>query len=279
MSRPADYTTDDLRKALQNLPLAKGDILFGHSNLGFFGRPAEVNGSDALCEMFLDVIMERLGGNGTLIVPTFTYSFPRQQIFDPQNTPSGMGMFAEWIRRHPDARRSVDPSYSVAAIGANAESLTRDSPENSFAKDGFFGRFLAAEGKILNLNFDAGSTFLHFVERELGCSYRFDKTFEGVIEIGGNKRMAKNTIYVRYLSSPATEPVFEAFDTLARSKKLYVTNQLGRCEMGTIAARDCFELLRNTLPVRPWLLTKAEAMGGMPALEPEPEFQPCIAQK
>jgi len=273
VTRPADYSADDLRQQLGRLPLSRGDVIFSHSNLGFFGRAAGVSGADDLCQMFFDVLMERLGGTGTIVVPTFTYSFPRQKVFNPGLSPSGMGVFAEWIRRHPDARRSIDPSYSVAAVGDQAEFLTASAPENSFGRGSFFGRFHEIGGRVLNLNFDAGSTFLHYVERELNCTYRFDKTFEGVLEVDNTRQMARNTIYVRYLSSEATEPVFTAFDALARSKNLFRVSPLGRGEIGAITAADCYDLLRETFPSRPWILTKAEKLGGMPPLVAEQSYQ------
>ncbi len=268
------YTAADLDAALARLPLAKGDVLFLHSNLGFFGRPEGIAASPRLCRLFFDALMRRLGGDGTLVVPAFTYSFPRRQVFDPADPVAEMGAFAEWLRQHQDARRSRDPCYSVVAVGAQAEALTTRAPENSFAPDGFFGRFLDADGMVLNLNFDAGSTFLHYLERQLGVPYRFDKTFEGHIREHEEIRPAKSTIFVRYLSSDATAPAFEPFHALAQEAGLFVDAALGRGRMGCIRAADCRRLLRATLPQRPWLLTRAEALGVVPELIPEPTCQP-----
>jgi len=268
----AHYTEDDLDAVLGHLPLANGDVLFLHSNLGFFGRAKGIDSSQALCQLFFDALMRRVGSSGTLVVPTFTYSFPRRQIFDLGESESDMGLFAEWLRKHPDAHRSCDPCYSVVALGAKAEMLTQDAPENSFSRKGFFGRFLEADGVVLNLNFDAGSTFLHYLERELMVPYRFDKTFEGYIRESGTKRMTKSTIYVRYMSSEATAPAFEPFHTLARDAGLFVSMPLGRGQLGCIRAADCQRLLNASLPKRPWMLTQAEALGVIPELLPESTY-------
>ena len=270
----AHYSVADLDGALQRLPLAQGDVLFLHSNLGFFGRPEGVATSAALCQLFSDALMRRIGADGTLVVPAFTYSFPRREVFDPADPVTGMGAFAEWLRQHPDAHRSCDPCYSVIAVGAQAVALTAQAPENSFAPDGFFGRFLDADGMVLNLNFDAGSTFLHFLERQLAVPYRFDKTFAGHIREHGDTRLAQSTIFVRNLSSNATAPVFEPFHTLAHTAGRFIDTALGRGRIGCIRARDCLSLLQQALPQRPWLLTRAEALGVIPELLPEPIFQP-----
>ena len=38
-----------------------------------------------------------------------------------------------------------------------------------------------------NLNFDAGSTFVHYVERSLKVPYRFDKSFSGIFRRKGKE--------------------------------------------------------------------------------------------
>lgn len=266
------YTEANLTSALNDLPIDKDDVLFLHSNIGFFGRAEGVIGAGALCQMFFDALMKRVGDNGTLVVPSFTYSFPRQKIFDLSQAAPEMGIFSEWVRQRPQARRSLDPSYSVTAVGQKAELLTQDAPENSFSHDSFFGRFLRENGMILNLNFDAGSTFLHYLERKFNVPYRFDKTFEGIISDRGKRFTTKNTIYVRYQSSDLTIPIFEPFHRLAVEQGYFKSIPLGRGSLGCIRAADCEKLLAKTLPSRPWLLTAADNSDVTPELLPEPDF-------
>jgi len=268
--RAFDYERADLAAALAKLPLAKGDVLFCHSNLGFFGNMAGVSNSDTLCRIFLDEILERVAPGGTLAVPTFTLSFTNGEVFDPRSTPSAMGMFAEWIRRQPNAKRSCDPCFSVAAIGAKAEWLTHKVSANSYDDNSFFGRLASCSGKILNLNFDAGSTFIHFVERKLKVPYRFDKSFVGVIRESGHERRATSTIWVRYLSDDSLEAAFEAFDGVARAEGLFVTAGLGRGQLGVISADATADLIARTIKRRPWFLTRAERLGiSAPRIVPE----------
>src|SRR5215470_17644167 len=108
----SDYSSADIKAALDKLPLGRGDIIFCHSNIGFFGRSSYGTYGD-VCEAFFDALMARLGYEGTLCVPTFTYSFQRGEVFDPDCSVSSMGVFAEWIRKHEASTRSDDPCYSV----------------------------------------------------------------------------------------------------------------------------------------------------------------------
>jgi len=265
----SQYSRADLNRVLAELPIARGDVLFLHSNIGFFGRMEGAASMQDICAAFTEALLDRLGPDGTLVVPVFTYSFPKGEVFDPAEAASSMGAFSEWIRQHQGARRSHDPSYSVAALGARADELTREVPENSFGSDSFFERFDRLEGAICNLNFDAGSTYLHYLEREMQVPYRFDKTFEGTICRDGTERVARNTIYVRYLSDDLTAAAFEPFHKVALARGDFQTHPLGRGQVGVIRSTACRRLLEEVLPDRPWLLTRADGTGHDPVLTPE----------
>ena len=98
----ADYTKADIASCLAGLPLSAGDVVFSHSNAGFFGRMDGARSGAEICAALAEAILARIAPGGTIVVPTFTYSFPSKEVFDVQNTGSKMGAFAEWLRRHPE---------------------------------------------------------------------------------------------------------------------------------------------------------------------------------
>jgi hypothetical protein len=77
------------------------------------------------------------------------------------------------------------------------------------------------------------------------------------------KWTTRSTIWVRYLDD-ALEARFEAFDALAREYGVFQTAKMGRGEMGVISAHETYALIEETLPKRPWFLTKAEVLGVTP---------------
>ena len=264
------YTLDDFREGLRRSGLVRGSVVFCHANIGYFGVPDPRPASTSeLCDSLLGCVLDVIGPEGTFVVPTFTYSFPQGRVFDPAESPSGCGALAEHLRRLPGAVRSPDPCFSVAAIGAKAAILAGSASENSFDENGFFHRFLASDGIVCNWNLDAGSTFLHYVERRLRVPYRFDKTFRGEIVVGGKAVPTTSTIWVRYLSSDLTTASFEEFDRIARARGAFRTVSVGRGSIGTISARDTYAIAEETLRTRPWFLTRAEAAGTVPELIPE----------
>jgi aminoglycoside 3-N-acetyltransferase len=261
------YDADQVAAALRASGVEAGRTVFCHSNIGFFGLPAGARTAENACATILAGFRAALGAAGTLVVPTFTYSFSTGKPFAVAATPSNCGIFAEHVRCRPEARRSRDPNISVAALGPDAEALTRAVPENAYGEGCFWERFLAADGLVCNLNFDAGSTFIHYVERQLRVPYRFDKTFAGTfIEGDGARIPGQATIWVRQLSDPDLVAAFEPFSELAVRSGAFTTATLGRGTVGAISARRTAALIRAELPRSPWLLTRAQRSGRVPAL-------------
>jgi len=89
-----DYSKEDIVKTLIQVGVSEGDNIFNHSNIGFFGRLKNTNTDEEYYLSFKDAIFEVIGEEGTLVVPTFTYSFCWGNIFDKNKTHSAMGFFA-----------------------------------------------------------------------------------------------------------------------------------------------------------------------------------------
>jgi len=103
---------------IQGFGLKGGDIVIVHSSFKALGlqdsTPADV----------IHTLLSVLGANGTLMMPTFTYSYAgirNVQPFNPEKT-IGIknGILSETLRQHPKALRSGHPTYSVAVIGKHA---------------------------------------------------------------------------------------------------------------------------------------------------------------
>ena len=240
--------------------LTKGDTIYCHSAIGYFGRLLDCNSADDLCECFFDSIFEIIGDSGTLIVPTFTYSFPKNEIFNPNKSVSKMGIFSEWVRKHKDSLRVVDPCYSVSVVGKNKEYFIKNVTVNSFGKNSVFDKFFNLNGRILCFNFP-GNTFIHYIERKLNVNYRFDKIFYGLIEAKGQLVDSKSIIYVRFLSDDSLEHTPINYEIEGRKSGLIKSVKLGRGEISSVTSQGVHETIINNIKNRPYFLTKAEEMG------------------
>jgi aminoglycoside 3-N-acetyltransferase len=190
----------DIIQSLKKTCLQKGDTVFIHSGLGNFGWLKEVRNKIELANLVIDSFFEVIGDVGTIAVPTFTYSFTKGELFDVEDTPSTVGTLTEVFRKRNDARRSIHPIFSVAAIGPNADFLTQNLDKTSFGKDSVFQRLLDLDAKYMFYGVDAEScTFIHLIEKDFDVPYRFDKKFSGEIIANGVKYKDTYTFYVRYL--------------------------------------------------------------------------------
>ena len=168
----------ELEDLLSTLGVGDGDIVMVHSAVFTLGHIE--SGPSGLYHAFRNL----LGDEGTLIVPTFTYSFRRDQVFDVRNTPVGaeIGAFAEYVRKLPGATRSTDPLFSMAAIGPQAEALMKRTSHNCFGEGSIYEKIFAVDTLFvaLGITYSTGlAAFMH-LERLAGVDYRREMRFDGL---------------------------------------------------------------------------------------------------
>jgi len=257
-------------EALRAAGVRSGDTLFSHSNVAFFGLPAGVKTGEAACQVILDAFREALGPGGTLVVPTFTYSFCKQQPFDVDNTPSTCGTFTEFIRRKPEALRSHDPIFSVAAIGGRAAELTQGISNECFGKGSIWHRLHELDALVCNLNLDSASTFIHYVERCLNVPYRFDKLFTGKLITKAGARKHAVLFFCQDLTNRSTVAAFERFHATAVKCEAARAVKVGRGAINSIRARQTFDLIARELKTAPNLLVAGNQEDGVPQAQDVP---------
>lgn len=250
----SDYGCEDIVAALEACNVQAGDSLFTHSNIGFFGKPSDATTAEQTYELFKKAVFNVIDTGGTWISPAFSYNFFMKEAYDPKNSPSTMGLLSEMMRIDPEAVRSRDPNFSVVAVGKNADFFVHDTPAHSFGKDSFWDRFLQKNGKICNFNFDAGSTFLHYVEKMLAVPYRYDKAFNGLIVRDGKRERKTVYHFVHSLEIPGDVADFRAFDKAAKTSGIAKTADLGKGQIVVLSARDAFNLVKDELRDNPHFL-------------------------
>ena len=78
------------------------------------------NGYNFVTSDVLDSLIEYFSPNGTIVFPTFNFSFNDGEKYEYHNTPSQMGIVTELARKHPSAVRTLNPVYSFAIFGKDA---------------------------------------------------------------------------------------------------------------------------------------------------------------
>ena len=113
------YNTKELVQFLQKLGLKKGDTIFVHASWDEFYN---YNGS---IKDFINALIEQVGPEGTIAMPSYPLLRKKTSVFDLYKTPTAAGLIAEEFRKYPSVFRSIN-LHSVSALGPNAEFLTKD---------------------------------------------------------------------------------------------------------------------------------------------------------
>ncbi len=145
-------TKEAIIKALKKIGVKKGD----HLGVGLsFKSIGYVEGGP---EAFIDALLEVVGSNGTVMMPTFTSFFDLSLVksnstnycFDYTITPAITGLVPETFRKRKNAVRSKHPTNSVASIGKLANYLTENHDSNSPAYLPY-SKLAKVGGKILSI--------------------------------------------------------------------------------------------------------------------------------
>ncbi|HET7565283.1 MAG TPA: DUF4910 domain-containing protein, partial [Gemmatimonadaceae bacterium] len=261
----ARYSRTDLTAALRQLRIRAGDTVFVHVCLDALGIADGCPTAESRCAMLLAALLDVVGASGTLLVPTYTFSFCQQQPFDVKRTPTPGGPwstsveFLEYFRRLPGVVRSRDPIHSVAGFGPLAEELLADVAPTCFGAGSMFDRLRQVGGKICVIGAGLGeATFLHHVEEMVGVPFRYRKLFTGTIRDGDATRKAGWLYNVHILADNGT-PDGRRLEAKARAAGVCRAVTVGAGEILAVESRAFFDLTSRALVDDPWLTARGPA--------------------
>ena len=174
----------EIARDLRRLGVKAGQTLLVHASLRSMGWV------DGGAEAVVGALRDVLGPRGTLVVPTTTAdnsdtsrlhlartdgmterearAFRAEMLpFDRDTTPStGVGLIAETVRTHPEARRSDHPQTSFAALGPKAAELMEGHALNCHLGDQSpLGKMYVQRASVLLLGVGFGAcTAFHLAE-------------------------------------------------------------------------------------------------------------------
>jgi len=257
--KPLTYGT--FVDACRAVALCTGDTIFLHSDLLSLGELIMEDSLTTLA-LFVSALQEAVGAEGTLIMPTFTYSFLNEtwsgpfEDFDVDHSPSKTGVLTEYFRKQPDVIRTDHPTHSVAIWGKE-KAYYANVGDTTFGKDSIFGKLLAQNAKIVCLGFPAAGTFAHFIEKQASVPYRSEKTLAGRVVRNGKAYQKEITFYLR---KRGYDSRFKRFEDHLRSTDKVKLAPLGNSELSAIDTRTLFEEGIQLLKQNPYYLVKKKTL-------------------
>jgi aminoglycoside 3-N-acetyltransferase len=204
-----------LIEILEALGISRGDVIYlgcDMSRIPLPLIPAALNRSairareDRWCEFLFAHLMDALGPDGTLLVPTFSYDYAgKGEPYVHETTPSQTGPFTEYVRQLPDAFRSLHPIHSVTGIGRHAHEILDNVGRAAYGAMSAFGRLARFDTSFVCLGTTIGNslTYVHHLEQVYGSNHRYNKVFKTPVLRGGVEIPGPWLGYVRYLGVAA----------------------------------------------------------------------------
>ena len=169
-----------IKEQLIKVGLKKGDTVLVHSQLLKVGIPEE----DVfdLGKYYLDIILEIIGDDGELVLPAFTYSYCKNNVFSPLKDMSSVSELANTCIRNHIGYRTLDPIFSYVIV--NPESAEQRFSNVSFdLENGMAGYLSKKNAKYLMIGDLIYFTLLLACEQQLHTYNRFMKKFSGITKI------------------------------------------------------------------------------------------------
>jgi aminoglycoside 3-N-acetyltransferase len=245
----ANVSKEQVLDGLRAVGIQKGDVLYVASSLAALGlMPDPV-------QSVLWALREAVGPEGTLVMPTFNFSFCETKIFDRENSPSRVGVLTEAFRHVPSAKRTWSaPFQTVAAIGPLAVDICSKESLTSFGKDSAFHYLyeIGAKQLLIGCGYHDGVTHTHWLEEQLEVPYRYWKKFEGEIILDGKRQHRTFFMYVRRKDVDLrldAGPVLVEFESAGFVRKATV----GLCHIKAFQLKDFKDVIGEKLAKDPLL--------------------------
>lgn len=179
-----------------------GDTIYVVSDILALSLAARENGERFDIQKFIDSILEQVGENGNVLIPTFNWGFCKGETFDIRKTVSKTGALGNAAMKRADFKRTKHPIYSFMVWGKDREYLANMDYQEGFGPGSVFEYMYEKKAKALVIGLPtlSGLTFIHYVEQCVGVPYRYSKPFTAnYIDENGNEGVRTYCMYVRDL--------------------------------------------------------------------------------
>lgn len=159
--------------------IEKGDTVYLVSDVTKLAYKALLKKDIYDGNILLEKLMDRIGTEGTLLVPTFNWDFCSGKGFDYKKTSSQTGALGNVALKRTDFKRTKHPIYSFAVWGKGQEELCVLENKDAWGSGTPFSYMQEHGGKglIIGLENTHGLTSKLHIEQVVGVPYRYIKDF------------------------------------------------------------------------------------------------------
>ena len=236
-----------LRDIPQHFGLERGDSVWIASDVKQLLYTCIENGDDTDLNVLIDSVIDIIGLEGTILIPTFNWDFCKGKTFDIRKSPSQTGSIGKTVLKRDDFKRTKHPIYSFAVWGKGTEELVSMENRSSFGSGSPFSwcREHDTKNVFIDVECQHSYTFVHYVEEMIGVPYRYLKNFTaGYIDEEGNESVRTYCMHVRDLKADIFVTIYpyeEDFIKAGASRR-YEVNEI---PMKTISMGKTYDIIAD----------------------------------
>ena len=248
MLRKKNNIIAELHILFKKLNIKRNDNIFFHSNsAGIFQYANTKKDKIKLFKIFFDVLLEKIGKGGTLVVPTYNYDFAKGKSYNYNKNNSQVGELSNFFLKKYKTKRSLDPIFSHAVKGKLKHKLLKCRTDICFGKDSIFSKIKFYNFKVFGFCCTLNTmTFLHYIEKESNVKYRFNKKFFSTFIQNGKR----NKITLEYFVGKKNidyELKNHKIEKAISNLKNFRFNDFGNFYCWIINTKDCFKIIKKKI--------------------------------
>ena len=267
----ARLSLSDFRGWFEEVVLPADDVVVVYSATWTFGHRFGLPSAD-LPSALLQVMLDSLGPNRTLVLPAYTPSYTRTRTYSPQESLPETGVLPQACLHQFGSLRTRSALDSFLAVGPQAEYFASLAvPTTLWGEGSVKSRFESIRARVVTLGIPWKNSLgtLHRIEELAKVPYRYYKTFHGKWVEDGIAQPWQETMFVRSID---VNPIYiwAKVDELLRSRGL-IRKATGEVFFESADAADIvsagleiiaenpYALLENESEVRHWVQHRMKA--------------------
>jgi len=233
-----------IKKLFKDLKIFRNDNVIIHSNTAGIFQFLNKSKNKSL-RLFIETLINYIGKNGTILIPTYNYDFTRGKTFQTSKSLSQVGELGNILMKIKSNNRTNEPVFSHLVIGKLKKKIFNCDTEEAFGDKSVFSYMLKKNFKIFCFCCSPSTmTFIHFIEKKAAVDYRFNKYFKGFIKIDNKKKPLRYKYCVGKKNIDCSPKEKQIYNLLG--KNLIIKN-FGRFNCSQIDSKLLFKIIKNKL--------------------------------
>lgn len=239
-----------LRQLAGHLGLGKGERIYVTSDVKSLLYGLMHNDDETDLNILIDGIIDIIGEEGSLVFPTFNWSFCSGEPFDYHKTAAKTGSLGKIALARDDFKRTKHPIYSFAVWGKDKEDLCALDNKSSFGSDSPFAYMVdhGYRNLFIDKDLEHSYVFVHYAEQSVGnlhANYRYLKDFTGdYTDENGITTRRTYDMNVRALDKDVTNVIY-AFEDEFIEKGIMKRFYINDIEYKIIELKDAHPILQE----------------------------------